>query len=204
MLTTIFTTIAGLAVAYIVGRSHTLHVKKLEAMTKFYERVVELEGMPLSDKKGTILVAINKIVDTDDSSLMTEEELVYLIKQSEWRQQLHGDELKARLFISKETVELVRQYFLLMMHCQHWQEFGKGNLLEDEYFLRYLGGVFGNIEDVLEDEDIILRGRGPLFVNRADLSKKCLEEIQKRMSLEVGLFPRLRAFCQKWLLPKFR
>ena len=209
------TMIAGLAgillsgllsgfVGYVVGRSHTLHVKKLEAMTKLYERVVEIEDMQLSDEKGYLLINIDKTSDKDDNSPMNTEELGYLITQSEWRRKMHGEERKARLWLSKETVDLVGQYFLLMMHCQHWQEFGKGNLLEDEHFLRYIGGVFGNTDDVLKDEEIIIGGVKPLFVNRVDLSKKCIEVIQKRMSLEVWLFPRLRVFLPKWLSPNCR
>ena len=129
-------------------------------------------------------------------------------KQAQWRQDLYEEERRARLWLPRKTVDLVSKYFILMMHCKSWGEFRQeGSLIEDKIFLDCLRCIFVNTEDVLEDEKIVIRNsqtKQPRLVDCVYLSNKCLEVIQKRMNLDVTLFPRLRAYCQKWLPSNFR
>ena len=94
-------------------------------------------------------------------------------------------------------------YLILMMTCKTWGEFTQaGSLIEDETFLNCLTRIFGDSEVILKDEKVVewhSKLQQPWLLNCDYLSDMCLEVIQKRMNLEVALFPRLQAYWQKWL-----
>ena len=87
-------------------------------------------------------------------------------------------------------------YLILMMTCKTWGEFTQaGSLIEDETFLNCLTRIFGDSEVILKDEKVVewhSKLQQPWLLNCDYLSDMCLEVIQKRMNLEVALFPRLQ------------
>ena len=118
---------------------------------------------------------------------MSDSEVDYLSRLSKWRQDLHEEEDRARLWIDRRTVRLVSTYFILMMQCKSWEEFGQGNLIEDAYFRNRLRLIFGCTNGVLKK--IIIRHsktKHPRFVNCLLLSDMCLGVIQRRVRLEVS------------------
>ena len=194
-------------VGYLVGiakdRSNTIHAKKIEAMTKLHERVLEIEKMELSDSKGRTLAVPIIPERKPRENLLSQEEFTYMQKQAQWREELHEEEKRAGLWLSRKTVQLVSGYLILMMTCKTWGEFTQsGSLIEDEIFLNCLRRIFGDEEVILKDENVVKwhsELQRPWLLNCDYLSGMCLEVIQKRMNLEVALFPRLQAYCQKWL-----
>ena len=202
VITALFTGVLGYILALAKDRHSSLHAKKMEAMTKLHDRVLEIEKMELSDGKSrTLAVHVDPVRRKEDSQL-SNEKLDYMYKLGQWRAELQEEERKARLWLSRETVDLVGHYFILMMNCKSWQRLGEGSLVEDPSFLNCLSRIFGNTEDILDDERIVTRydyNKQPCLVDCIYLSNKCLEVIQKRMSLEIALFPRLQAYCQKRL-----
>ena len=198
-------------VGYLVGiakdRSNTIHAKKIEAMTKLHERVLEIEKMELSDSKGRTLAVPIIPERKPRENLLSQEEFTYMQKQAQWREELHEEEKRAGLWLPRKTVQLVSGYLILMMTCKTWGKFTQsGSLIEDEIFLNCLRRIFGDEEVILKDENVVKwhsELQRPWLLNCDYLSGMCLEVIQKRMNLEVALFPRLQAYCQKWLPSNF-
>ena len=193
-------------VGYLVGiakdRSNTIHAKKLEAMTKLYERVLEIEEMELSDSKGRTLAVFILPERKPRQELLSQEEFSYMQKQTQWREELHAEERRAGLWLSSKTVHLVSNYLILMMICKTWGEFRQeGSLIEDETFLNCLRQIFGGTDVILKDEKVVRwhsNLQRPWLLNCNYLSDMCLKVIQKRMNLEISLFPSLKTQCQKW------
>ena len=194
-------------VGYLVGiakdRSNTIHAKKIEAMTKLHERVLEIEEIELTDSKGRTVWVLIIPEKEPRKDLLNQEEFSYMQKQAQWREELHEEERRAGLWLSRKIIQLVSSYLILMMTCKTWGEFTQaGSLIEDETFLDCLRRIFGDAEVILKDERVVRwhsELQRPWLLNCDYLSGMCLEVIQKRMNLEVALFPRLQAYCQKWL-----
>ena len=199
-------------VGYFVGiakdRSNTIHAKKIEAMTKLHERVLEIEEIELTDSKGRTVWVLIIPEKEPRKDLLNQEEFSYMQKQAQWREELHEEERRAGLWLSRKIIQLVSSYLILMMTCKTWGEFTQaGSLIEDETFLDCLRRIFGDAEVILKDERVVRwhsELQRPWLLNCDYLSGMCLEIIQKRMNLEVALFPRLQAYCQKWLPLNFR
>ena len=169
-------------------------------MTNLHEHVLKIENMELSDGESrTLAVHVDPVRRKEDSQL-SNAKMDYINKLEQWREELYQEERRARLWLSRKTVDLVGHYFILMMCCKSWHRLGKGSLVEDQSFLKCLSCIFGNTEDILADERIVTRydhNKEPYLVDCIYLSNKCLEVIQKRMSLEIALFPCLQACWQK-------
>ena len=197
-----FTALVGYFLGIAKDRSNVIHAKRMEAMTKLHDHVLEIEKIELSESGArTVLVPIN-LQRTSGEVLLSGKEWSYLTTQMSWREQLYEEERKARLWLSRKTVDLVETYFMLMMTCKSWDKLGHGNLLDNVKFIEYTDKIFGNARVILEDKKLLVdsyKGEDPIFIDCSYLSDKCLEIIQKRMSLEVTLFPRLQAYVQKWL-----
>lgn len=195
-----FTALAGYFFGMAKDRSNVLHAKKMEAMTNLHEHVLKIENMELSDGEShTLAVHVDPVRRKEDDQL-SNAKLDYIHKLEQWRAEIYEEERRARLWLSRETVDLVGHYFMLMMRCKSWQRLGNGSLVEDQSFLNCLIRIFGNTEDILADERIVTRydhNKAPCLVDCIYLSNKCLEVIQKRMSLEVALFPRLQGYWRK-------
>ena len=137
----------------------------------------------------------------DSSSLLADEEVDYLSKLAQWRQDLLEEEDRARLWVDGRTVRIVGSYFLLMMHCKSWEKFGQGSLMEDAHFLRNLRLVFGRTNDVLKK--VVIRHsktREPILLDVVLLSDMCLKVIQRRVRLEVSAPLRYFAMSVVWRL----
>ena len=197
-----FTAFVGYFLGIAKDRSNVIHAKKMEAMTKLHDHVLEIEKIELSESgASTGLVPINR-GRTSGEILLSGKEWSYLANQISWREKLYEEERKARLWLSRKTVDLVGTYFLLMMTCKSWEKLGTGNLLDNTNFLEYTDIIFENSQTILEDEKLVVntdKGQQSHFLNCSYLSDKCLEVIQKRMNLELTLFPRLQAYFQRWL-----
>ena len=189
-------------------RSTAVRTKQIEAMTRLHERVLEIERKEMSDGKSITLSVSVHGGSKKRNSLMSDEEVGYLSSLEKWRQELLEEEDRAQLWIDRTTVYLVRSYFLLMMHCKHWEEFGQGILVEDADFLRYLKDIFGrkfifgSADHVLREVTIRNSKTGePRLVNCVLLSDVCLEVIQRRVRLEVScpFSFRLTSLWWKWL-----
>ena len=133
--------------------------------------------------------------------LMADEEVGYLFRLNEWRQDLLEEEDRAGLWVDGRTVRIVRSYFLLMMHCKSWEKFGKGNLIEDPHFLSNLRSVFGRPNGVLEKAVIRHSKTGePRLLDVILLSDMCLKVIQRRVRLEVSAPLRYFVMSIMWRL----
>lgn len=203
---TLFTAIGGYLLGYLFGisrdRSAAIRTKQIEAMTQLHERVLEIERKELSDGKSFTLAVSVHGGTKKRSGLLSDEEFNYHSKLDQWRQELIEKEDRARLWIDRSTVSLVSNYFLLMMHCKHWEEDGQGLLTEDERFLHYLRCIFGRPKNILPKIIIEHSNTGePWLVNCVLLSHMCLKVIQQRVRLEVSSPSRfrLKSLWWRWL-----
>ena len=136
------------------------------------------------------------------TDFLSDEEMDYQGKLAEWREKLHEEEYRARLWLDRETVSLVGAYFILMMLSKSWAELEAGVLIEDDQFLDRLRRIFGNrkVQSVL-DSVVKRDGAGqPRYLECDRLSVLCLGVIQRRMRLEVSssrFMFRLRSFCRR-------
>ena len=208
----LFLILATGVIGYLFGivrdRSTAVRTKQIEAMTRLHERVLEIERKEMSDGKSITLSVSVHGGSKKRNSLMSDEEVSYLSILEHWRQELIEEEDRAQLWIDRSTVYLVKHYFLLIMHCKHWEEFGQGLLIEDADFLRYLKCIFGrkfifgSAEHVLREITIRNSKTGePRLVDCVLLSDMCLEVIQRRVRLEVScpFWFRLKSPWWKWL-----
>ncbi len=185
------TLIAGAVVGYLFGimrdRSAVVRSKKIETIERLHERVLEIEKMELSDGKSSVLHVSVVGGKNASSELLSDEEVDYSVKQQKWRDELREEERRARLWIDHRTVDIISNYFLLMMQCSSWDKFGQGNLVSDDDFLERLKNIFGSSERVLETIVITHSQTGkPRLVNLILLSHLCLNVIQKRVKMEVS------------------
>ena len=168
-------------------RVSAIRSKQIDAITKLHERVLEIEKHELSDRTSmAVAVAVEGGTKTR-SGLMSDSEVDYLSRLEKWRQELLEEEDRARLWIDRRTVRLVSAYFLLMMQCKSWEEFGQGNLVEDTTVLENMRLIFGRTEGVLKKVVIRHSKTGKSWlVNCVLLSDMCLSVIQRRVRLEVS------------------
>ena len=199
---TFTTAIIGYLFGISKDRSAAIRTKQIEAITQLHERVLEIERKELSDGKSITLTVSVHGGTNKPSGPMSDEEVNYLSKLYQWRQELIEEEDRARLWIDRRTVSLVSNYFLLMMDCKHWEKFGQGLLIEDKCFLHYLRCIFGRTENILRKIIIENSKTGePLRVNCVLLSDMCLKVIQQRVRLEVSspFRFRLKSLWWRWL-----
>gem|GEM_PF-1851650 len=197
--------IVGIILGYVLGisrdRLSAIRSKKIEAITKLHERVLEIERKELSDGRSmTLAIRVEGGTNRRDG-LLDDSEVDYLSKLEKWREDLHEEENRARLWIDRRIVRLVSAYFILMMQCQSWEEFGQGNIMEDEDFLKNLRLVFGSTNGVLKK--IVKRHSKtghPTVVNCLLLSDMCLSVIQRRVRLEISAPRRFRVMSVWWRL----
>ena len=92
------------------------------------------------------------------------------------------------MWIDAHTVRLVSTYFLVMMQCSGWEEFGQGILTEDRDFTRRLRVIFGRKTNrVLSDVIRTKSGSAEAWlVDCVELSDRCLSVIQRRIRREVA------------------
>ena len=185
------TLIAGAVVGYLFGimrdRSAVIRSKKIETIERLHERVLEIESMELSDGKSFRLLVSVVGGKNASSELLSDEEVEYSVKQQKWRDQLREEERRARLWIDHRTVDIISNYFLLMMQCSSWDKFGQGSLVNSDEFLERLKNIFGNSEQVLKTIVITHSQTGePRLVDLVLLSHLCLSVIQKRVKKEVS------------------
>ena len=191
--------IAGYILALSRDRVSVIRSRKIKAVGKLHERVLEIERKELSDGKQQTLVVDVEGGIKQRSGLMSDSEVDYLSILSKWRQDLLEEEDRARLWIDRRTVRLVSAYFMLMMQCKSWEEFGQGNLIEDEDFLDRLRLIFARTNGILKRVVITHSQTGnPSLVNCVLLSDMCLSVIQRRVRLEVSAPLGFRALSMWW------
>ena len=196
---TIVAAIAGYFFAVLRERGTAIRAKKIEAITQLHDRALEIERQELSDGKSkTMMVSVDEGIQKRSSPL-TDDEVDYQERLGRWRQELHEEELRARLWIDRRTVALVSNYFLLMMQCKSWADFGQGSLIKDADFLHRLRAIFGRTGGTLEAIVIKHSKTGePWLVNCLLLSDMCLDVIQRRVRLEVSSPVRYRVMSVWW------
>ena len=179
--------ILGYVLAVARDRLTAIRRQQIAAMRKLHERVLEIERAELHDGQNIVLAVDVRGGSKKRTQPMSTEEVEDLSKLSQWRQKLREEEDRARLWIDTHTVHLVSSYFILMMQCKSWEEFGEGLLIEDATFRRYLRYIFGNENNVLNKIVIRTKETGePWLVNCVLLSYLCLDVIQRRIRLEVS------------------
>ncbi len=195
---TIVGAIAGYILAVSRDRGTAIRTKKIEAISRLHDRVLEIEGKELSDGKSqTMMIPVDG--GTRKSGPLSDYEVEYQSRLERWRQELHEEELRVRLWIDRRTVALVSNYFLLMMQCQSWADFGQGSLIEEAEFLRRLRSIFGRTGGTLEVIVIKHSKTGQSWlVDCLLLSDLCLDVIQRRVRLEVSSPVRYRAMSLWW------
>ena len=196
---------AGYIFAIARDRVSAIRSRKIEVITKLHERVLEIEKNELSDGKSMKMVVPVEGGTNIRNSLLSESEVDYQSRLGKWRQELHEEENRARLWIDWRTVRLVSAYFILLMQCKSWKEFGKGNLIEDTTFLQNLCIIFGRTEGVLK-KVVIKHSKtsDPWLVNCVLLSEMCLATIQRRVRLEVSAPFCFRAMSLWWKLLEWK
>ena len=112
------TAFVGFLLGLVKDRYNNLHAKRMEAMTNLHEHVLKIENMELSDGESrTLAVHVDPVRRKEDSQL-SNAKLDYINKLEQWRAELYEEERRARLWLSRKTVDLVGHYFILMMHCK--------------------------------------------------------------------------------------
>ena len=191
--------IVGYIFAISRDRLSAVRSRKIEAIAKLHERVLEIERNELSDGRNmTLAIGVHGSTKKREG-LLSDSEVNYLSRLEQWRRDLHEEEDRARLWIDRRTVRLVRAYFLLMMQCKSWDEFGQGNLIKDTEFLNNLRLIFGRKNGVLKK--IVIRHTqtgDPRLVDCLLLSDMCLSVIQRRVRLEISAPTCFRAMSAWW------
>lgn len=200
----ILTGVIGAFLGYAFGtfrdRSSTIRKKKIEAISRLHEFVLEIKKRELSDGETRTLHIRVEGGTSQQTDSKNQVQLHYFSELTEWRSQLEIEEDRARLWIDRRTVDIVSKYFLLMMHCYNWERFGKGKLTEDKDFLRFLDVIFGKTKKILRKVIIIhSKTSEPWLLNCVLLSDMCLEVIQHRLSLEISspFFFRVKSLFMK-------
>ena len=197
--------IAGYVLAVSRDRVSAIRSKKIEAIAKLHERVLEIERNELSDGRSMTMAIAVEGGTKQRSGLLSDSEVDYLSRLGKWRQDLREEEDRARLWIDRRTVRLVSAYFILMMQCKSWEEFGQGNLIEEADFLTSLRLIFGRTNCVVKK--IVIRhsktGK-PRLVDCLLLSDMCLSVIQRRVRLEISAPLCFRAMSVWWRLVEWQ
>ena len=178
----------GWILAVARDRLAAVRAQQITVMTQLHERVLEVATKELADGKSRILAVGVEGGTKRRRTAMDSEEVEYLERLEQWREKLREEEDRARLWVDAYTVRLVSTYFLVMMQCSGWEEFGQGILTEDRDFIRRLRIIFGRKTDgVLRD---IVRTKGgsaeAWLVDCVGLSDRCLSVIQRRFRREVA------------------
>ena len=99
-----FTALAG----YVFGIAKDRSNKKMEAITKLHDRVIEIDKNTLfAGDSRTLIVSVVPARKYRSSQLSKEEFDDCVNKLQQWRDDLFEEERRARLWLSKETVDLV-------------------------------------------------------------------------------------------------
>ena len=182
----IVTTLLAFYFGVARDRSNAIRARKIEALTELHQLALQIEQKELSDgRKTTLMVPVYPTAKKKE--MLSDHEVHYQNELGNWRQKLHIGRAKASMWIDGTTVSSVSSYFLLMMQCQSWEQFGKGNLLEDKTFRNNLKRVFGRTKQVLDKVTVKHSQTGePWLVSCTLLSSLCLKEIQRRFYSEVN------------------
>ena len=169
-------------------RLAAVRIQQIDAMTRLHERVLEIARKELFDGKSMTLAVRVEGGTRTPRTLLDSEEVEYQSRLGQWREKLREEEDRARLWIDAHTVRLVSTYFLVMMQCSSWEEFGQGILTEDKEFIRRLRVMFGgNTNRVLND--VVKRrsdNKKAWLVDCVELSDRCLSVIQRRVRREIA------------------
>ena len=197
--------IVGYIFAISRDRLSAVRSRKIEAITKLHERVLEIERRELSDGRSLTMAIDVRGGTKRREGLLSDSEVDYLSMLGQWRQDLHEEEDRARLWIDRRTVRLVSAYFILMMQCKSWEEFGQGNLIEDTDFLNSIRLIFGRTNGVLRKIVIRHSQTGhPRLVDCLLLSDMCLSVIQRRVRLEISAPLCFRVMSLWWRLMEWQ
>ena len=180
--------IVGWVLGVTRDRLAAVRTQQITAITQLHERVLEVARKELFDGKSMTLAVGVQGGAKSRRAPMDSEEVEYQARLGQWREKLREEEERARLWIDAHTVRLVSTYFLVMMQCSSWEEFGQGVLTEDRDFTRRLRVIFGrNTNRVLSDVVITKSGSAKAWlVDCVELSDRCLSVIQRRIRLEVA------------------
>ena len=205
------TAIIAAVLTYFFGlakdRSNALHAKKIEVMVQLHEQVLKMDKMAFPDGK-SVLVDMEGGTE-HQTGLLKDKEFNEFNDFIIWKEkELISETDKARLWLHRRTVDIVGDYFILMLICATWKNIGKGLLIEDKELIYFLKNIFGNIKPVLNK---VVRRHSktgqPLHLYRDRLSNMCLEVVQQYMHLELSASNfrfRLKSFCQqRSYLPNF-
>ena len=180
----------ALLIGYFLGarrdRLSAVRTKQIEALTELYEKILEIEQQELSDGKQFRMAVSVQGGKRPRSGLLDGDETRYQEQLSVWRQALYHEANRAELWIDHTTLGLVRAYFLIMMECMHWEENGRGLLVEHDQFLSNLRLIFGSTRGVLKKVEIRGSFGEPWMLNCSLLSDLCLHVIQRRIFLEIS------------------
>ena len=189
---TLVTSLISATAGYVLGisrdRRTAIRAKQIAAMTQLHERVLEIESRELSDGKSMTLWVSVQGGTKKRTDLLSDDEVEYQSQLNRWREELREEENRARLWVNERTAHVVSAYFLTMMQCSGWEEFGKGRLTEDAEFIGRLRFIFGaKVTGVL---NAIVRRKSdtgePWLVDCVGLSDRCLGVIQRRVYREVA------------------
>ena len=182
----------GATVGWVLGvardRLAAVRAQQITAITQLHERVLEVARKELFDGKSMTLAVGVQGGTKRRRTPLDSEEVEYQVRLGQWREKLREEEDRARLWIDAHTVHLVSTYFLVMMQCSGWEEFGQGILTEDRDFTRRLRVIFGRRTDrVLNGVIRTKSGSGEAWVvDCVELSDRCLSVIQRRIRREVA------------------
>ena len=184
--------VGGGAIGWTVGvardRRAALRKQQIAASEQLHERVLEVASTELFDGKSVTLAIRVQGGSKPRRTPMDSKEIDYQARLGQWRDKLREEEDRARLWIDAHTVCLVSSYFLLMMQCSGWEEFGQGILTEDREFRRRLRAIFGRRTDQVLRAVVTTRSgtKEPWLVDCVGLSNRCLSVIQRRIRRQIA------------------
>lgn len=178
----------GWALGVARDRMSAVRAQQITAIAQLHERVLEVARKELYDGTNMTLAVRVKGGTKARHTPMDTEEVEYQTLLGQWREKLRKEEDRARLWIDAHTVDLVTAYFLLMMQCSGWDEFGQGNLTEDKSFMRHLRVVFGRRTNRVLKAVIKTKSSSAeaWLLDCVQLSDRCLSVIQRRIHREVA------------------
>ena len=184
--------VGGATVGWVLGvardRLAAVRAQQVMAITQLHERVLEVARKELFDGQSMTLAVGVQGGTKRRRTPMGSEEVEYEARLGQWREKLREEEDRARLWIDAHTVHIVSTYFLVMMQCSGWEEFGQGILTEDREFRRRLRVIFGRRTNRVLN-GVIRTKSGSAEASLVDcvkLSDGCLSVIQRRIRREVA------------------
>ena len=195
--------VAGGTIGWLVGiardRRAALRTQQIKASERLHERVLEVARTELSDGKSATLAIRAQGGCKPRRTPRDGEEIDYQARLVQWREKLREEEERARLWIDAHTVCVVSNYFLLMMQCSGWEEFGQGNLTDDSDFKRRLRTIFGRRTDRVLRAVVRTKSGStqPWVIDCIGLSNRCLTVIQRHIRREIA-YPALFRL-RRWL-----